>query len=174
MNDSQLAGLMANSKQINSFHSFKDHEFGISDLCQNKMKSEEIATVSFDSSIKIYDLNKLTISKTLKKHTKGVWTIDYSPNSSNFLTGGNDNKIFLWDSNKYEVISEMSAHDQVIYDVKFSMNGKFFASVSKGLICVWDMRNLKEPFSVVKGKYTMIPIFIRSSWRFYLFGQFYR
>jgi len=151
MNDSQLGNLISNSKQISSFHVFKDNEYGISDLCQNKIKNSEVTTVSFDNIIKIYDINKLTMIKNLKKHTKGVWTIDYSQDSNHFLTGGNDNKIFLWDSNNFEVISELGYHDEVIYDVKFSTNGKYFASVSKGLTCVWDLNNLKEPISVIKG-----------------------
>lgn len=88
----------------------------------------------------------------LDKHTKGVWTCDYSPTNSLLLTGGNDNKVILWDTKTYTPINTISAHCEVIYDVKFSQNGKLFASCSKGMICIWDVDNLKEPIATIKGK----------------------
>ena len=152
MNDPHLAGLIMNAKQIGPSHVFKDHQYGVSDLCQNKLKLSELATVSFDTTIKIYDVDKLINTKTLNEHTKGVWTLDYSNTSSQMLTGGNDNKVILWDTNTYKPITELNVHKETVYDVKFSMNGKYFASCSKGMICIWDVNNLKEPMNIVAGK----------------------
>jgi len=123
----------------------------ISDVCQNKTKLNEISSVSYDSTVKVYDIEKMTLINTLSKHTKGIWTCDYSNAGSLFLTGGNDNSIILWDSNSYETLSLINKHEEVVYDVKFSTNGKYFSSCSKGTLCLWDLKNLKEPLSIIKG-----------------------
>jgi WD40 repeat protein len=153
MTESKLSYLVSNSKQIESFHTFKDHEYGVSDFNQNKLKPNELATVSFDTTIKIYDLDNMINFKTLTQHSKGVWTCDYSSTNPMLLTGGNDNKIILWDTNSYKPISEINFHSEVVYDVKFSNSGKLFASCSKGMICIWDINNLKEPLSTIKDQH---------------------
>lgn len=126
-----------------------DHEFGVSDFCQNKQKPNELASVSFDATVKIYDLDKMEIINNLTNHKKGVWTCDFTNNY--MLTGGNDNSIIIWDSMNYKPISTLNIHEEVIYDVKFSENGKLFASCSKGMICLWDVANTKQPVSIIKG-----------------------
>lgn len=153
MTESKLSYLISDSKQIDPFHIFKDNLYGISDLSQNKLQPNELCTVSFDTTIKIYDLDKMINYKTLNGHSKGVWTCDYSSTDPMLLTGGNDNKIILWDTKSYKPINEIDFHSEVVYDVKFSKNGKLFASCSKGMICLWDITNLKEPLSKIKDQH---------------------
>ena len=152
----KLIYLLSNSTQVESLHTFKEHTYGVSHFSQNKLNSNELASVSFDTTIKLYDLNRMTITKTLNKHNKGVWTCDYSPTSNHFITGGNDNKIIFWDTNGYIPIQEIGFHQEVIYDVKFSSNGRNFASCSKGVICVWDIKKLNEPLLTLKGNVNII------------------
>jgi WD40 repeat protein len=149
----ELSHLVINSKQINCFHTFKEHEYGVSDFCQNKLKLNELATVSFDTTIKIYDLDALKLKNNLTAHSKGVWTCDYALTNSLFVSGGNDNKLILYDSNTYKPISETNIHDEVIYDVKFSMNGNYIASCSKGMICIWDVKKMDSPLSTIRDQH---------------------
>lgn len=130
---------------------YLDNELGISDFSQNKLKKNELASVSFDTTIRIYDLDKLSWVNTLKKHTRGVWTCDYSEVSPLFATGANDNTIIIWDTNSYKPIQEIHHHEEVIYDVKFSANGNYLASCSQGRIAIWDLKNLSKPLSEIKG-----------------------
>jgi WD40 repeat protein len=123
---------------------------GVSDLSVSKQKANELATASFDSTVKIYDIDKFEVTHTLTNHQKGVWTCDYSSNAV-LATGSNDNSIILWDTRDYKSFMELKYHNEVVYDVKFSLNGDFLASCSKGMICLWDARNLGKPLSTIKG-----------------------
>ena len=95
----------------------------------------------------------MTIVNRLEKHTKGVWTCDYSPESPLLASGSNDNSILLWDTKSYKVTSQLAIHDDAVYDVKFSLSGNFLASCGKGLICIWDMKNLSKPLATVKDQH---------------------
>ncbi len=151
LNQTELDNLIRGSKQITPMHTFKDHEYGIVDFSQSKKVPSQVATVSFDKSIKIYDIEKLVMMKSLVEHTKGVWTIDYSNNKNTFITGGNDNQIIFWDANTYKPISKNTFHCDTVYDVKFSANDKYLATCSKGMICIWDTSNFKKPLHTIKG-----------------------
>lgn len=92
----------------------------------------------------------MALINSLQKHTKGVWTCDYSPTNPILASGSNDNSILLWDTNSYKVTSDIKFHDDAVYDVKFSASGNFLASCAKGIVCIWDMKNLSKPLTTIK------------------------
>ena len=89
----------------------------------------------------------------LTEHKKGVWKSDYSPISQLFVSGGNDNQIILWDSTNYKLKNSIIFHKDAIYDLKFSTNGNMLASCSKGVVCIWDVKNMNQPLNVIEGNY---------------------
>lgn len=107
-----------------------------------------MATVSFDASIKIYDINSIKLLQNLKEHKKGVWKCDYSMTESLLVSGGNDNQLILWDTNTYNQMNVIEFHQDAICDVKFSSNGNSIASCSKGKIAMWDVKRMNQPLTV--------------------------
>jgi WD40 repeat protein len=145
-----LGVLMSESNQIFHTELIKDHLDGIADLSINRQRGE-LATVSFDSTINIYNTDKMQLFQTLKTHTKGVWCCDYSLKDGLFLSGGNDNTVILWDTKTYKPLKHIAGtHDQTIYDVIFSPNGQMFASCSKGKIALWDVKRLDKPMAFME------------------------
>ena len=153
MNTSVLSKLISNSKQINQSKIINNHFDGISDLSISAVSQPTLAASSFDTSISIYDLGTQKEIKSLKSHTKGVWTCDYHPTENQLVSGGNDNKVILWDTSSGNPIHTLTNHLNAIYDVQFSGDGKLFGSCSKDLICIWDVSNLSKPLDTIKRQY---------------------
>jgi WD40 repeat protein len=158
LNDAEISYLIWNCKQIKPIQTFKDNLLGVADFSQNNLQPSEVTTVSFDQSIRVYDIEKMKNIKTFEEHTAGVWTIDYANKSELFLTGGNDNQIILWDSKSHKPVSRNSHHSNTVYDVQFSTNDNLFASCSKGEICIWDLKKLESPLQTIKGRLLIIII----------------
>jgi WD40 repeat protein len=152
LNDAELSYLISNSKQIQPIQTFKDNLLGVADFSQNILQPSEVTTVSFDKTIRVYDIEKMKNVRTIEEHSAGVWTIDYANKSELFLTAGNDNQIILWDSKSHKPVSRNSFHSHTVYDVKFPTNDNLFASCSKGEICIWDVKKIASPLQTIKGK----------------------
>jgi WD40 repeat protein len=147
-----LGELISNSTQIYHTQLIKDHLDGVSDLSINRQRGE-LATVSFDHSINIYNTDTFKLTNSLKTHTKGVWCCDYSHVDNLFLSGGNDNQVILWDTKSYKPVKQITdVHDTTVYDVTFSLNGQMFASCSKGKIALWDVRKFEKPAASMEAK----------------------
>lgn len=144
-----LVGLLENSRQIEPTSILPNHYDGISDLSLNPQNKSLLAASSFDSLISIYDVNSLKETMQLKGHNKGVWTISYSPNSSQIISGGSDCKSILWDASSGKPIKTFANHKKSIYDAQFSTTGRYFATCSKDCICIWDVNQLNKPLDLL-------------------------
>lgn len=145
----KLSAMILDSKQITAESTIEDHFDGISDLSLNPQDSSVIAASSFDKTISLYDLTMQKETVRLKGHEKGVWTVNFHPSSNQLLSGGNDNTVLLWDPFSNKIIQKMNIHKRTIYDVQFSKTGNYFASCSKDIICIWDIKNLSKPIDTI-------------------------
>jgi WD40 repeat protein len=60
-------------------------------------------------NIKIYDLEKNYIIKTLKGHTDTIWVLKISKDQKYLLSGGNDRSVMIWDlENNYKLVHKIS------------------------------------------------------------------
>jgi len=101
-----------NSKQIEAYKIFNDHEQAINQFSVEKLSKNYIATASFDHLIKVYDLGKQSQVQTLKGHEKGVWTCAYKPDDANTLaSGSNDKKLLLWDLKSNKIRDKLTTHN---------------------------------------------------------------
>ncbi|KAJ1537070.1 Transducin (beta)-like 1 X-linked receptor 1, partial [Nowakowskiella sp. JEL0078] len=57
-----------------------------------------IATASFDSTVRIWDVIQGVVRHTLKLHTDSVYTISFSPNGKYLASGSFDNTVNIWDT----------------------------------------------------------------------------
>lgn len=67
---------------------------------------------------------------TVDEHTNWVRTVDISPDSTRFATGGTDNKVFIWDISTGIRLVGPLRHDKHVVSVKFSPDGNYLATVS--------------------------------------------
>ncbi|MGL4501820.1 MAG: WD40 repeat domain-containing protein, partial [Planktothrix sp.] len=112
-----------------------------------------IASGSFDQTIKLWDLQRGELKKTLEEHTGTVTSVQFSPDgilaSASFLPDGT---IKLWEvdgeQNKVELKSTLRGNDWValaIWSIAFNKDGKYLASGHNvdSTIKVWDVQQKK-------------------------------
>ena len=58
---------------------------------------QQLASASYDKTIKIWDVNSGQLLKTLTGHSSLVFSIAYSPNGKQLASASLDNTIILWD-----------------------------------------------------------------------------
>lgn len=142
--------------------SFKAHKRWISTAkfiatstsCGNKLN---VVTASDDSTIKIWDISSTAISATLSYakpkqqqtanniHEKGIFSLDYSPNSNALLTGSKDKSVALSRIRSDSFIEVVSRYDDlhtgVVKCVSWSLDNNVFASASQdSSVCIMDTR----------------------------------
>ena len=115
--------------------------------------SKILAATSGYKTIKLWDVEKKEIIKSLEGHDDSIWSVSFSPNSNNKMlaSGSEDGTIKLWYMNKNNNIQEiktLEGHNEPVWSVSFSPNGKLLASVSEDrTIKLWDVsekNNIKE------------------------------
>lgn len=99
-----------------------------------------LASVSYDGTIKIWDLHKKELVKTLIKHTKGVYAVAFSQDGTLLASGGGDNSAKLWSLSNYQVICNLTAHLSSVLCLSFSPDGKVLATGSMDkMIRLWNV-----------------------------------
>ncbi|MDR2384559.1 MAG: hypothetical protein LBD80_02685 [Tannerella sp.] len=118
------------------------------------MSNNYINAVSIYDSIKIWDLPEGKLRKTLTMKSKQKWSPEKKPLAvspdGKYLFAGDDNGfitlIKLPDGN---VTRKIKASDDAFYKLALSPDGKWLASLSKGIIQLWNLPH----FVLKKQKY---------------------
>ncbi|XHR83513.1 MAG: WD40 repeat domain-containing protein [Gloeotrichia echinulata GP01] len=58
---------------------------------------KQLASTSFDKTIKIWDISTAKAVKTLTGHTDAVWSVAYSPDGKQLASASGDKTIIIWD-----------------------------------------------------------------------------
>ena len=105
----------------------------------------DIAVGYSDNSIRIFDLDDLTLKYEWVAHTNSVFTVRYMPGEKFLLSGSRDARLKVWDaSSSYRQSGEVVAHLYAINHLEFSPDGKHFVTCSMDKsIKVWDTEKLK-------------------------------
>lgn len=75
----------------------KGHTIEICSFYADKRNENIIASGSFDTNAKLWDLRVKNCIHTLKNHNKKVSALCISPDSRILVTGGEDGMAFAWD-----------------------------------------------------------------------------
>jgi WD40 repeat protein len=112
-----------------------------------------LATGCHDGNLRLFDLAKATVLKTIAAHTKpapvAIYSVAFSPDGKTIASAGYDQAIRLWDATTGNVVREFlpykektfeKGHRDAVYSVAFSPDGKMIASggVDK-TIKLWDV-----------------------------------
>lgn len=105
-------------------------------------KRHEIAVGASDNNIYILDVETLALKSTiLNAHTNSVFTLVWSPDSQQLLSGGRDAWLKIWEFPKSSAVSHPTeaAHLFTINHITFSPDGKLFATASRDkTLKIWD------------------------------------
>ena len=89
-----------------------------------------LASVSWDGTVKLWDVTTRQIIDTLEGHTDVVNSVSFSPDGGTLASGSWDGTVKLWDIATQQNIATLSGHTDGISSVSFSLDGGTLASGS--------------------------------------------
>ena len=129
---------------------------------------KQIATASFDKTIRIWDASTGDVIRSLIGHTRPVRGIAYSPDGSKIATCSEDRTVKIWESSTGLCLLNISAHDSGVFCVIWSPNGTWVASagghdshsteLGDKKIKIWDVttgENIKTLVGHTDGVYSL-------------------
>ncbi len=134
-------------------HSFGLEDFSLRDVFNFSDKSARCLSYNFifghlaigysDNFIRILEGDKLLTE--IPAHSNSVFTVAYSPDGTELISGSRDAHIKIWDVNgNYSLKTSIVAHMYAIHHIVFKPNGKFYASASMDKsIKIWDSETHK-------------------------------
>jgi len=75
---------------------------------------------------------------TLKEHSGQVYSIAFSPDGKQFISGSKDESIIIWDFETLAPLKTLKRHYATVYELEYSNNGKLFFSGGDKTINVWE------------------------------------
>jgi WD40 repeat protein len=104
-----------------------------------------LASGSWDTTIKLWDVAGGREVRTLTGHTDWVNSVAFSPNGQLLASGSDDKTIKLWDVASGREVRTLTGHTDWVNSVAFSPNGQLLASGSDDkTIKLWDVASGRE------------------------------
>jgi WD40 repeat protein len=102
-----------------------------------------IVTAAWDKTIKIWDLNKNILIKTLEGHTFAINCLALL-SDGNIASGSRNKSIKIWESkNDYKCINTLIEHTDVVSCLLVLKNGNLVSGSYDNSIRVWDCKSYK-------------------------------
>ncbi len=119
-------------------------------LTDTEIITQPFVSIQADAALReaIETTQRLPWRKTFpwrERHTGGVWSIAFSPDGSQFVSGSDDQTMRLWDVASGEELRLFNGHTGSVRSVAFSPDGS--QSVRGGsdhTVRLWDMANGEE------------------------------
>ncbi|MEE3368940.1 MAG: protein kinase [Planctomycetota bacterium] len=105
----------------------------------------QIASASFDNTVKVWDTVTGQVTRTLPGHTGPVWSVCFSPDGKRLASASFDNTAKVWDAISGQLTHTLKGHTDNVFAVCFSPDGQWLASASSDqTVKMWDMATGQE------------------------------
>jgi uncharacterized protein (TIGR03067 family) len=102
-----------------------------------------LASGSYDTTIKLWDLATGKETTPLRGHTAGVYSIAFAPDGKTLASGSHDDTARLWDVASGKEIAILK-HAYHVKRVVFTPDGKTLITAGEGPIKLWDVATAAE------------------------------
>jgi len=103
-----------------------------------------LATASFDTTVRIWDIEADSCLQCLSKHSFPVYSVAFSPNGHFIASGSYDQQLFVWRVEDGKLVRTFKGKGG-IFEVGWNADGdKIAACYSNHTVCVIDFRSSKE------------------------------
>jgi WD40 repeat protein len=120
------------------------HSEGIASVAVNPAGTR-IATVSFDKTIKIWDLESGRELRSISNIGGYVNTISWSPDGRTLIHGAEDRTVRIWEVETGRAVRTINGHTDYVNEARYSPDGRRIASVAVDkLIKIWDAGTGRE------------------------------
>ena len=134
-------------KRALNVNTLKGHEGYVRSVVFSR-DGKQLASGSYDKTIKIWDVTTGKVLNTLKGHEGLVNSVGFSPDGKQLASGSDDKTIKIWDMTTGKVLNTLKGYEGSVNSVGFSPDGKQLAYGSDDrTIKIWDVTTGK----VLKG-----------------------
>lgn len=117
-----------------------DHKSIVCDLKFTKDSTLQLASVSRDETVKLWNMcDDGNMYKTLKGHMGWVYGCDWSPTASLLCTVGSNREAFIWNTTNFNLVHKLNGHLHDVVTCEFSPDGALVATGSHDTkVLLWD------------------------------------
>ncbi|XP_036340841.1 F-box-like/WD repeat-containing protein ebi [Rhagoletis pomonella] len=109
---------------------------------QNPNTNLILASASFDSTVRLWDVDRGSCIHTLTKHTEPVYSVAFSPDGKYLASGSFDKCVHIWSTQSGQLVHSYKGTGG-IFEVCWNSKGtKVGASASDGSVFVLDLRKI--------------------------------
>lgn len=130
---------------LNTLNEFEVHRAPIKDMSFS-FNDAKFCTASDDSEIKIVDVFKAGVERTLKGHNWDVRKAKFHHYYSLIASGGKDNLIKFWDPRQSECLATFHYHKNTILAMEWFQDNYLISGGKDQIVQQFDIRNMSESF----------------------------